>query len=156
MEKLMGEKLFEKFSKWKKWCPPFKQLLQKKRVKYIKLIENMIHDMGEVLFCKKQKVVDSNNLCISTSFNHVDFNKFQSRGFQQVSDVKKFEALNALSFYFKQINDNLDSFTNSSSSNKHCTTMHTDLETFNCRKQRNFFKEQSNVTFSKKKLRFSK
>ena len=85
----MGEKLFEKFSKWKKWCPPFKQLLQKKHVKYIELIENMIHDMGEVLFCKKQKVVDSNNLCISTSFtlsistsfNPVDFNKFQVRQF---------------------------------------------------------------------------
>ena len=93
---------------------------------------------------------------ISTSFNPVDFNKFQSRGFQQVSDVKKLEALNALSLYFKQINDNLDSFTNSSSSNKHCTTMHTDLETFNCRKQRNFFKEESNVTFSKKKIEIFK
>ena len=50
------------------------------------------------------------------------------------SDIQKLEALNALSFHFKQINDNLDSFSNPSSSDIHCIPMDTYLESFNCRK----------------------
>ena len=49
------------------------------------------------------------------------------------SDIQKLEALNALSFHFKQINDNLDSFPNLSSSDMHCIPIDTDLESFNCR-----------------------
>ena len=76
MEKLVDEKLFEKFPKWKKWCLPFKELLQKKHVKYIMLIGNKICDIGNflsIIYKKKQRHVDSNNF--------MDFNKFQSREF---------------------------------------------------------------------------
>ena len=55
------------------------------------------------------------------------------------------EALNALSFHFKQINDNLDSFPNTSSSDMHYIPMDTDFESFNCREN----VEESKVTFSK-------
>ena len=51
-------------------------------------------------------------------------------------------------FYFKHINDNLDRFSNTSSFNRHCTTMDTNLEIFNCRNQRKFCRE-SKVIFSK-------
>ena len=61
------------------------------------------------------------------------------------SDIQKLEALNALSFHFKQLNDNLDSFPNSSSSDMHCIPIDTDLESFNCRK----IVEESKTTFSK-------
>ena len=61
------------------------------------------------------------------------------------SDIKKLEALNALSFHFKQINDNLDSFPNPSSCDMHCILMDTDLESFNCRKSA----EESKATVSK-------
>ena len=61
------------------------------------------------------------------------------------SDIQKLEALNALSFHFKQLNDNLDSFPNPSSSDRHYIPMDTDLESFNCRKSA----EESKATFSK-------
>ena len=61
------------------------------------------------------------------------------------SYIQKLEALNALSFHFKQLNDNLNSFPNPSSSNMHCIPMDTNLESFNCRKSA----EESKVTFSK-------
>ena len=61
------------------------------------------------------------------------------------SDIQKLEALNVLSFHFKQLNDNLDSFPNPSSSDMHCIPMDTDLESFNCRKSA----EESKVTFLK-------
>ena len=44
------------------------------------------------------------------------------------------EALNALSFHFKQINDNLDNFSNPSSFDIHCIPMDTAIKSFNCRK----------------------
>ena len=50
------------------------------------------------------------------------------------NDIQKLEALNALSFHFKQINDNLDNFSNPSSFDIHCIPMDTDLEIFNCRR----------------------
>lgn len=53
-------------------------------------------------------------------------------------------------FFLKQINDNLDRFANTSSSNRHCTTMDTNMESFNCKKQRKIYKEESKETFSKK------
>ena len=62
------------------------------------------------------------------------------------SDIQKLEASNALSFYFKQLNDNLDSFPNPSSSDMHCIPMDTYFESFNCRK----ILEESKATFSKK------
>ena len=61
------------------------------------------------------------------------------------SDIQKLEGLNALSFHFKQLNDNLDSFPNSSSSDIHCIPIDTYLESFNCRK----IVEESKTTFSK-------
>ena len=61
------------------------------------------------------------------------------------SDIQKLEASNALSFYFKQLNDNLDSFPNPSSFDMHCIPMDTNLESFNCRK----IFEESKATFSK-------
>ena len=51
------------------------------------------------------------------------------------SDIQKLKVLNALSFHFKQLNDKLESFSNSSSSDIHCTPMDTDLENFICRKK---------------------
>ena len=50
-----------------------------------------------------------------------------------------------LSFHFKQLNDNLDSSPNPSSSDMHCTPMDTDLESFNCKKS----VEKSKATISK-------
>ena len=50
------------------------------------------------------------------------------------SDIQKLEALNALSFHFKQLNDNLDNFYNPSSYDIHCLPMDANLESFNCRK----------------------
>ena len=61
------------------------------------------------------------------------------------SDIQKLEALNALSFHFKQINNNLYSFPNLSSSYMHCILMDTNLESFNCRK----ISKESKATFSK-------
>ena len=61
------------------------------------------------------------------------------------SYIQKLEALNALSFHFKQLNDNLNSFPNPSSFDMHCIPMDTNLESFNCRKST----EESKVTFSK-------
>ena len=61
------------------------------------------------------------------------------------SDIQKLEALNALSFHFKQINDYLDSFPNPSSCDMHCILMDTNLESFNCRKSA----EESKATVSK-------
>ena len=55
------------------------------------------------------------------------------------------EALNALSFNFKRINDNLNNFSNPSSSDIYCIPMDIDLESFNCRK----IIEESKATFSK-------
>ena len=49
------------------------------------------------------------------------------------SDIQKLKALNVLAFHFKQINDNLDSFPNTSSSDMHYIPMDTDLENFICR-----------------------
>ena len=63
----------------------------------------------------------------------------------QKSDIQKLKALNALSFHFKQINNNLYSFPNLSSSYMHCILMDIDLESFNCRK----ILEKSKATFSK-------
>ena len=57
------------------------------------------------------------------------------------SDIQKLEALNALSFHFKQLNDKLESFSNTSSSDIHYTPMDTDLENFICRKK----KKQKNL-----------
>ena len=65
------------------------------------------------------------------------------------SDSQKLEALNVLSFHFKQTNDNLDKFSNPSSSVIHCVPMDTDLENFICRKQKKISKEESTTTFSK-------
>ena len=50
-----------------------------------------------------------------------------------------------LSFHFKQLNDNLNSFPNPSSSNMHCIPMDTYLESFNCRK----ISKESKATFLK-------
>ena len=61
------------------------------------------------------------------------------------SDIQKFEVLNALSFHFKQLNDNLDNFFNLSSFDMHCTPMDTNLERFNCRK----IYEESKAAFLK-------
>ena len=61
------------------------------------------------------------------------------------SDIQKLEVLHALSFHFKQLNDNLDNFPNPSSSDMHCIPMDTDLESFKYRK----ISEKSKVTFSK-------
>ena len=61
------------------------------------------------------------------------------------SYIQKLEALNALSFHFKQINDNLNNFSNPSSSDIYCIPMDIDLESFNCRK----IIEESKATFSK-------
>ena len=61
------------------------------------------------------------------------------------SDIQKLEASNALSFYFKQLNDNLDSFPNPSSSDMHCIPIDIDFESFNCKK----IAEESKATFSK-------
>ena len=61
------------------------------------------------------------------------------------SDIQKLEALNALSFHFKQLNDKLESFSNPSSSDIHCISMDTDLENFICREKA----EESKDTFSK-------
>ena len=63
----------------------------------------------------------------------------------QKSDIQKLKALNALSFHFKQFNDNLDNFSNPSSFDMHCIPMDTNLESFNCRK----IFEESKATFSK-------
>ena len=63
----------------------------------------------------------------------------------QKSDIQKLKALNALSFHFKQLNDNLDNFPNTSSSNMHCIPMDTYLESFNCRK----ISKESKATFLK-------
>ena len=51
------------------------------------------------------------------------------------SDIQKLKVLNALSFHFKQLNDKLESFSNTSSSDIHYTPMDTDLENFICRKK---------------------
>ena len=61
------------------------------------------------------------------------------------SDIQKLEALNALFFHFKQLNDKLESFFNISSSDIHCIPMDTDLENFICRKK----PKESEDTFSK-------
>ena len=50
------------------------------------------------------------------------------------SYIQKLEALNALSFHFKQINDNLDNFPNPSSCDMHCIPMDTNLESSIARK----------------------
>ena len=63
----------------------------------------------------------------------------------QKSDIQKLKALNALSFHFKQFNDNLDNFSNPSSFDMHCIPLDTNLESFNCRK----IFEESKATFSK-------
>ena len=55
------------------------------------------------------------------------------------------EILNVVSFHFKQLNDNLDSFPNPTSSYMHCIPMVADLKCFNCRK----IYEESKVAFSK-------
>ena len=55
------------------------------------------------------------------------------------------EALNALSFQFKQLNDKLECFSNPSSSDIHCIPIDTDLENFICREKA----EESKDTFSK-------
>ena len=55
------------------------------------------------------------------------------------------EALNVLSFHFKQINDNLNSIPNPSSSDMHWIPMDTDIKSFNCRKS----VEESKATVSK-------
>ena len=55
------------------------------------------------------------------------------------------EALNVLSFHFKQLNDKLESFSNTSNSDIHCIPMDTDLEIFICRKKA----KESKDTFSK-------
>ena len=49
-------------------------------------------------------------------------------------NIQKLEVLNVLSFHFKQINDNLDNFSNPSSYDMHCIPMDTELESFNCKK----------------------
>ena len=61
------------------------------------------------------------------------------------SYIQKLEALNALSFHFKQLNDNLNSFPNPSSFDMHCIPIDTNLESFNCKKS----VEESKVTFLK-------
>ena len=61
------------------------------------------------------------------------------------SDIQKLEALNDLSFHFKQLNDKLESFSNPSSSDIHCIPIDTDLENFICREKA----EESKDTFSK-------
>ena len=61
------------------------------------------------------------------------------------SDIQKLEALNVLFFHFKQLNDNLYSFSNPSSSDMYCLPLDIDLENFNCRK----IFEESKATFSK-------
>ena len=55
------------------------------------------------------------------------------------------EVLNALFFYFKQLNDKLESFSNTSSSDRHCILMDIDLENFICKKKT----KESKVIFSK-------
>ena len=55
------------------------------------------------------------------------------------------KALNALSFHFKQLNDNLDIFSNLSSSDMHCLPIDTNFESLNYRK----ITEKSKVAFSK-------
>ena len=49
-----------------------------------------------------------------------------------------------MSFHFKQLNDNLDSFPNPSSSDMHCIPMDTDLENFICKEKT----EESKYAFS--------
>ena len=49
------------------------------------------------------------------------------------SDIQKLETLNVLSFHFKHLNNKLDSFPNTSSSDMHYIPMDTDFESFNCR-----------------------
>ena len=61
------------------------------------------------------------------------------------SDIQKLEALNALFFHFKQLNDNLNNFPHPLSSDMHYIPMDTDLESFNCKK----ISEESKATFSK-------
>ena len=61
------------------------------------------------------------------------------------SDNQKLKALNALSFHFKQLNDNLDIFSNLSSSDMHCLPIDTNFESLNYRK----ITEKSKVAFSK-------
>ena len=61
------------------------------------------------------------------------------------SDIQKLEALNVLSFHFKQLNDKLESFSNTSNSDIHCIPMGTDLENFICREKT----KESKATFSK-------
>ena len=61
------------------------------------------------------------------------------------SDIQKLEALNILSFHFKQLNDNLDIFSNLSSSDMHCLPIDTNFESLNYRK----ITEKSKVAFSK-------
>ena len=61
------------------------------------------------------------------------------------SDIQKLEALNVLSFHFKQLNDKLESFSNTSTSDIHCIPMDIDLENFICRKKTKEYK----ATFSK-------
>ena len=62
------------------------------------------------------------------------------------SDIQKLEVLNVLSFHFKQLNDKLESFSNTSSSDIHyCIPMDTDIENFICRKKT----KESKATFLK-------
>ena len=61
------------------------------------------------------------------------------------SGIQERKALNVLSFHFKQLNDNLNSFPNPSSSNMHCIPMDTYLESFNCMK----ISKESKATFLK-------
>ena len=65
------------------------------------------------------------------------------------SDIQNLEVLNALSFCFKQMNDNLDKSFNASSFDRHCTPMDIDLEIFNCKKQRKICEEESKAIFLK-------
>ena len=53
-----------------------------------------------------------------------------------------------LFFHFKQLNDNLDSFSNPSSFDMHCLPMDTDFESFNYKK----IPKESKATFSKSLL----
>ena len=64
------------------------------------------------------------------------------------SDSQKLEALNVLSFHFKQTNDNLESFSNPSNFGMHYIPMDKDLESFNCRKQKKISEEELTTTFS--------
>ena len=56
------------------------------------------------------------------------------------SEIQKLEALNVLSFHFKQINDNLNSIPNPSSYYMHWIPMDTAIKSFNCRKSVEEFK----------------